>query len=176
MPPTQTPQTSLTDSSVAPAKKGWFVGRINRKTYLLGILIVPVGCFLIGIILSVPLFFVARSFGSSATPNSLALPIIVIAFILAIPAALFGTSLGVRRLHDIGFSGWYLLVPTFLYVLSLISRLVSSSSLLSTVLYLFVLIFSFFLLLKGGSASANAYGSPQDVGAWRGIWNRGLTK
>jgi uncharacterized membrane protein YhaH (DUF805 family) len=176
MPPTRSPQDSLATPGATSMKKSWFAGRINRLTYLSGLLLIPIGGFLIGVVLSVPIFFIEGGLASSATPSATTPLVIVIACIFAILVAPFSISLGMRRLHDIGLSGWYLLVQAVLLASSLIIRFVGISPLLSALLYLLALVFSLVMLLKSGNVGSNVYGSPQGVGVWRGIWSRGLTK
>ena len=78
--------------------------------------------------------------------------------------------IGVRRLHDIGLNGWYLIIPLIHNVLlallwsdTISSDIISSVIFppFSTFIYAFFILFYLFLFLYPGSKVQNKYGDPQ---------------
>ncbi len=108
--------------------KKLFQGRINRRSLLIG--------WLIALVIAVSLFLsIVDLIGEK---NKFVYPI---EYVLYYIFALFMASFTVRRLHDIGKSGWY-------YLVSLIPIIGS-----------FLAVFGFiYLLLKRGEEKANRYG------------------
>ena len=107
-------------------------GRLNRKHYGLGLLFC-LGCIIVtGVIGAIVLIPALKKIPSG---GSIAAVAFVLIFLPAYVTHLF--SLHVRRLHDLGKSGWYSLLCFFPYV--------------SFVILLY-------LLLKKGQNSANQFG------------------
>lgn len=105
-----------------------FKGRLNRRNYLIGM----------AILLS--LFVVLISllmFSLPSNSNDVSGLTVLIFLVFDIPLLVFGASLLVRRLHDLGKSGWYCLLLFF-----------------PLVMWIFLL----WILLKGGQGD-NKYGS-----------------
>jgi uncharacterized membrane protein YhaH (DUF805 family) len=79
-------------------------GRIRRKTYWLRWLII------------LPIEIVANAL-SEATKynlnNQTVLALSIISLILSIPTSIFIIIQGVKRMHDVDKSGWYLLIPIY---------------------------------------------------------------
>lgn len=148
-------------AAAAILKKSFLSGRINRSTYLIGLLNVVL--FLFAVIITFGLFF-RVSIQLGILNNLSAWLLIPILYILFLPLGFLGLSITVRRIHDIGFSGWYAFVPgAATYLANYLAPYVGSILGLITIL---------FLSLKTGSEGANMYGSPQAIGAWRGIYSR----
>lgn len=88
---------------------GMFTGRLNRWEYF-------VACVLFGVLMFAILFLaslgIAAMFGASdQTSAGMGAAITVVLFIVVVLASLpISLSLSVRRLHDIGLSGWFILL------------------------------------------------------------------
>jgi uncharacterized membrane protein YhaH (DUF805 family) len=108
-----------------------FQGRMNRLSYLWGFLVVNAICFFLTYIStflkSVPNIYVGPLLGLLLLLPGFAIVVLIFWFWLAISA---------QRLHDIGFSNWYLIA---LLILSPIVELM--------------------LLIKKGDAGENQYGA-----------------
>ncbi|MDE2021850.1 MAG: DUF805 domain-containing protein, partial [Patescibacteria group bacterium] len=90
--------------------------------------------------------------------------LVFILFILFLPLGLLSLSITVRRIHDIGFNGWYAFVlGAAVYLAHYLTPYIGTILGFITIL---------FLSLKAGSEGTNAYGPAQTVGAWRGVWSR----
>ena len=118
-------------------------GRLNRKRFFKRLLALTFGGFLLYILLFIAL---AATFGvpasDTAEETNAAFGLLTLA---SLPITVSGYMLMIRRLHDIGLSGWFV-------VLALIP-LVS----LGFILY---------ILFKQGNEGENAYG-PDPLGAYR---------
>ncbi len=78
-----------------------FKGRTNRKDFWLAAL----GCFLLVFVCSFVLGFIGGLLGDTATNIAM-----VLVYILELAVLIPGLAIEVRRLHDIGKSGWWLLI------------------------------------------------------------------
>lgn len=72
-------------------------------------------------------------------------------------------AVAVRRLHDVGKSGWWLVLPNFIFLLAYIFILNGNftSGLISTVSFVFVLVYGIILLVwlcRESDAGRNKYG------------------
>lgn len=125
-------------------------GRRGRLSYLLtplAIYAVVAGLFIAGAIMS----------GLGAPIASATL--FVIGGLIGIAAIWVGIALGVQRLHDLDFSGWWILVAVALGVLQAWGQ-ESESAALTVVGGLLGLAFTLWLLLARGTDGANRYGPP----------------
>lgn len=78
-----------------------FKGRTNRKDFWLAVL----GCFLLVFVCSFVLGFIGGMLGDTASAITSVL-VILLELAVLIP----GIAIEVRRLHDIGKSGWWILL------------------------------------------------------------------
>ena len=145
-----------------------FGGRLNRKHYILGMLLFAVlGFFLIPITLS----FLLASINTFTLFNP-GLPLIVVAAILFIPCL----SLTARRLHDLGHSGWFA-PPVIVPFLNVLPDMLYGGLLVGGILFLILDFASFLFLLYlavwKGNVAINKYGAPD---AGRSIWRALLNK
>jgi uncharacterized membrane protein YhaH (DUF805 family) len=109
--------------------KNLFKGRLNRRNFLIGFLLYLLIAFVLVILMVLPLL----GSNSNDIPSLNILVFIVIDIILLI----FAYSLFIRRLHDIGKSGWYLLL---------------------VIIPVVIWFFLFWVSLKGGQKDSNKYG------------------
>lgn len=107
--------------SLRPVKfsfKNLFQGRINRMEYFIGSIIFISVAFLVFFVLSFMVNYYYYYF---------IIPLIIVVIAINILGFIFTFSLGIRRLHDIGLSGWFsllffiplanlLLVLSFLFI------------------------------------------------------------
>ena len=99
-------------------------------------------------ILSFFLMFASSSFGVIGLLFGLSF---IFQIIYAIVNGVAFLSIGIRRLHDFNFSGWWILIPLVIgAILNLISFNIFAS--------LFGFVFLLFLLFKKGDAEKNKYG------------------
>lgn len=134
----------------------WYSGRLNRKGFIIGTLImlaIPLGCYIIFMItnilspspLGLPPIDPETGKAIVVPPNPVAdmvrvilVWVVMISILLQLP---FGLSLTVRRLHDLNKSGWF-------YLLTLVP--------------LVNIFIPFYLLLFPGYTGENIYG-PQPL-------------
>jgi uncharacterized membrane protein YhaH (DUF805 family) len=109
--------------------KNLFKGRLNRRNFLIGFLLYLLVASLLVLFMILPLL----SSNSNDIPSLNILLFIAIDIILLV----FGSSLFIRRLHDMGKSGWYLLIV-----------------IMPVVVWFFLL----WVFLKGGQKDSNKYG------------------
>lgn len=190
-PPAPTP-TPAPVTSQAPAKprpgylKRLFAGRLNRQNYIVGstfFALVPLICFfvvLFNILVSPDTF--AQPYLDPNNPTQIVMPQEVsvfslflapgnkywtiagtVLFVLSIP---YLFSLQIRRLHDLGLSGW-LWIINFVPMISLLAFMpdinIFSPPLWLNIVNIISLIFSlfpFYVSLWPGTSTANNYGAP----------------
>ena len=109
--------------------KNLFKGRLNRRNFLIGFILYLLIASLLVLFMILPLF----SSNSNDIPSLNILVFIVVDIILLV----FGSSLFIRRLHDMGKSGWYLLLV-----------------IIPVVVWFFLL----WVFLKDGQKDSNKYG------------------
>lgn len=126
-----------------------FRGRLNRASYLVGVLI----CFL------VPMLFVlglgAITGKSEASISSLALILLLFHAIWFV----VGSSFYVRRLHDFGASGGWLLVPIAAYFIAALVLDKRTPETLGPILFVFAGLWTIGLALVPGAVTDNRYGA-----------------
>ena len=103
----------------------FFTGRINRRNYAVVFIVLNIA------------YIMMYSYRTEGLPKEWAtlIPTLLIMLVLVI----LSWSIAIRRFHDIGKSGWYMLL-LFLPILNLILPI--------------------YLLFKSGDVSANKYGTP----------------
>lgn len=116
--------------------KRLFQGRINRTQWLIGNALTIVPLVVVGIIQNV-LFRMAVE--SSLSMSFVVQSGVVLGLIAFLVVFLGGVSLNVRRLHDLGHSGW---------------------TILAAMVPLVNIAFYFYLALKPGTSERNNYGEP----------------
>lgn len=135
-----------------------FQGRIGVVDYWRGLGI--------NIVISVALSATSSILALAA--SSLPLVPLLLGIIVAVASLLFGVAyvgLGVRRLHDLNLSGWWLFVPILIWLpLFVISKTFFLFGLLAFAL--FNLSFFIFVSFTPGKKSVNKYGSPMNYGSW----------
>ncbi|MDQ6471241.1 DUF805 domain-containing protein [Flavobacterium sp. LHD-80] len=82
-----------------------FNGRARRREYWMFIL----GNFIISIILQIIDNVAGLTFGAGETG--------IIGLIYSLAVMIPGTAVAIRRMHDIGKSGWYILIPIYNIIL-----------------------------------------------------------
>lgn len=134
-----------------------FSGRLSNKGFLIQLIVLVVICWL------------TYSFRLSPTVSSpvfLVFMMSVIVGYFVVPA--YYVSMVVRRLHDLGYSGfWSLLVVVsllslYIYpILRFNQVLPQNSSLIFAVIGILNGLFALYLMIKAGQKSKNKYGLPQ---------------
>ena len=134
-------------SSAAPVAPMGKVARIGRLRYFLGPLCTMGPLFALVAVWGVIGYMQVQA-GMGGTPASnpffamvnFAIPLLLIpAVLLALVGLYLSIMLGIRRTHDVGQSGWFLLLTLIPYI---------------------GFIFGLYLLFKKGDPSANKYGQP----------------
>ncbi len=126
--------------------KSFYSGRLNRRTFLVGIIGYAVIYWVISLLLGGIIY--SGGYGSGYSPISLVIMLILL---------FFGLSFVTKRWHDLGRSGWYSAIYIALAVISVIP-------LIGIVGSLGVLVLSLYLLLAPGKSGSNMYGSqPADA-------------
>jgi len=155
--------SSIATAPMVTSKKSFFSGRINRGTYLIGLLNMVLFLFATVIIFSLFLR-VSIPLGILSNPPASVWLLVFILDVLILSLSLLSLSVTARRIHDMGLSGWYSFVPVVaIYLANYLAPYLGSVLALITFL---------FLSLKAGSKEMNAYGPSQAVGAWRGVWSK----
>ncbi len=127
------------------SKSSW--GRIGRLHFFLGqILSIVVTALLLTV-----MFLTAMALGGPGTPKILEYGIIGIILLLVALTVALAFSQIVKRLHDVGYPGWILLLNFIPYV---------------------YIALTLFLLLKRGDQGINKYGAPSELGFWRALFSR----
>ena len=116
--PTPTPTTPVVTPAPVPAKQGIFNGRVGRLGYLLGVLYIAAAyviLILAFVIVSSVLHQSSTAVSNTLTATSLASTILnviifILAMILLITAIPIGIGMQIRRWHDLGHSGWLILL------------------------------------------------------------------
>ncbi len=133
-------------SGAAPSAPMGKVARIGRLRYFLGPLCTMGPLFVLVAMWGVIGYMQQLSVFDSGSSNSFIESINFIIPLLMIPAVLLGLvglylsiTLGIRRCHDIGNTGWFLLLTFIPYI---------------------GFIFGLYLLFKRGDPNANQYGQP----------------
>jgi len=117
--------------------KRLFRGRINRVEWVVGNVLVLLPTAAVGLLQSGTLSILNKT---SDTVLTMALVILLPLGLLALLFTLIvGVALNIRRLHDLGHSGWTILVA----MIPLVN-----------------IVFYFYLALKPGIATSNTYGEP----------------
>ncbi|PWU23734.1 hypothetical protein C5B42_01755 [Candidatus Cerribacteria bacterium 'Amazon FNV 2010 28 9'] len=111
-----------------------FQGRINRRTFILGILTVFL-CMMIPLLLMSFFFPSSGSFESSFST----IIFFLIWLVVSICGLTINLSLFIRRWHDLGKSGWFILLQLVPYI---------------------NLLFVLYLLFAQGQSKKNRFGSP----------------
>ena len=124
-------------------------GRLARKHY-----------FLAHIYILIPIAFIGGAIGSALSLNSFEIGI----FIGSVFFPIIIIPITVRRLHDLGLSGWIL--PVF-FLVPYIGNNFSLQILVG-------LLFSCYLFFYSGKQEVNKYGTPEEKGCkfWDAILNR----
>jgi uncharacterized membrane protein YhaH (DUF805 family) len=126
-------------------KNSW--GRIGRFHFFLGqILLIVVTALLLTI-----MFLTAMALGGPGTPKIFEYGIIGIILLLVALTVALAFSQIVKRLHDVGYPGWILLLNFIPYV---------------------YIVLTLFLLFKRGDQGINKYGAPSEHGFWRSLFSR----
>ena len=134
------------------------IARIGRLRYFLGPLCTVGPLYALVAIWGV-IGYMMQQGGGTVSPNSFISMVNFVIPLLMIPAVLLGfvgvylfITLGIRRTHDVGHSGWFLLLTFIPYI---------------------GLIFSLYLLFKKGDQGENKYGlpSPADRKFFADIFN-----
>lgn len=89
-------------------------GRIRRKEYAISAIIQVLSVAALGFMCYIQ---VAEALKDNGTGWMLAITTCAVSGLLLIPIAWFGLAQEVKRLHDIGFSGWFCLSPVFVIAL-----------------------------------------------------------
>ena len=128
-----------------------FGGRLPRLRYFLLSLIPAIVAFLTGIILAM---------NSGAGLAVFSVPLLVGCAVLFVLVGIVGLSLTVRRLHDLGLSGWWILaiwfVPAALEAAAV--QLINNPQLGSTLSSVVALAIGLWLWLAPGTRGANRFG------------------
>ena len=128
-----------------------FSGRLPRLRYFLLSLIPAIVAFLTGIILAM---------NAGAGRVLFSQPLLVGCILLFVLVGIVGLSLTVRRLHDLGLSGWWILaiwiVPSAVEYAAV--RLVNNPQLGSTLSSVIALLIGLWLWLAPGTRGANRFG------------------
>lgn len=107
------------------------MNRINRKTYAVGIILAYVGVIIVGFVMG---FIHALIFGDMSEDTSS-----VYSLILIVLMVIYGIKLTALRLHDLGKSGWFMLL---------------------SYIPLVGIVVGFYILLGEGEKGKNIYGNP----------------
>lgn len=112
-----------------------FKGRLSRKSFLIGSIVVGLIQFLNVIVIS----FIQRALtsGTDTGASLLSLPISLTSLVISIGVIIFSISIYVRRWHDLGKSGWWSL---------------------TAVIPVVNIIVWFYLIFKKGVSGSNVYG------------------
>jgi len=134
--------------------KSLFQGRINRREYLIFLLIaLSIGYLLIPLIFSSTNFF-TKTHGISQ------IFLTILTYVWFLPSTLFLLACNARRWRDLGFSGWFAVVPEFIDFFmpdSLLHFHIFSPQLANawSIVYGTIVLF---LLLMPGQKKTNQYG------------------
>ncbi len=129
-------------------------GRINRKDYFLGTLLIwGVATIIMPLLL---ILSIVLSF------NTIVRPIYIIYFILLVSYAL-QSRLIIKRLHDLGYSGWFLLI--------LLTTLINVSFIAKIALAINI-VFAAILLFKRGNDDKNKYGLTSNIMWFWAKWSK----
>lgn len=99
---------------------GLFCGRIGRINYFLGLVFFAVILYVFTFVLNYIFSFGNASFGNSAPYIILYISIFVVFYITLV---IYVVSLIIRRLHDMGMKGWWILVLFFVPIGNIIIAL-----------------------------------------------------
>ena len=149
----------------------WLEGRSGRLEFflnrvfifLVGVLAILIAfglwIWLVAILFNVDSGASSLSLADAAIPLMLSVVYIVFFIVLVVYFTLIGVRIDVRRLHDIGLSGWYLLIPFFLSIIQSLASFFTllPPSIFTTLLFLFYLV----LFIYPGPKRQNKYGNPQ---------------
>lgn len=152
---------------------GWFAaffrGRIGRLYFAIGTLLITAianigGALFLGLL-------VAYSAFASERPGFGLIAALIMAFVTAIVVGILQLSLFVRRLHDIGISGWWillLLLPAYPLVGTFI---MPAANFFATFVLMMQCGFAIGLALLPGNTGANSHGDPlpDGYGFWKAI-------
>ena len=144
----------------------WIGGRSNRLGFFLeSIFLIFINIILIPIIV---LLFAFLILGNSGPATSTTIPYLNTVSIIFITIIIFISyyltrrwiRLIVRRLHDIGLSGWHLIIPLVPNVLLAFLYIPTNLSFaLEILFYTLITLFYLFLLLYPGQKESNKYGN-----------------
>ncbi len=144
-----------TESDDVDIEEGFFAGRLRRRDFTLGLILVPgFAITFIAIILSFLQIVSPEGyeralhlFSDSSYKDVLLLIVLLLPFIIKM------FDLAIRRLHDFAVAGW----PSFILLLP-VALLFNIPDVLFSAITGVVVLFLFFILLKRGTQGANQYG------------------
>lgn len=152
---------------------GWlaafFRGRIGRLYFIFGSLAISViadvaGALFLGLV-------VAYSAFASERPGFGLIVALIVAAVATLVVGILQLSLLVRRLHDVGLSGWWfllLLLPAYPLAGTFV---MPAANFFATLVLIVQVVFAMGLALLPGSMGKNSYGDPlpDGYGFWKAI-------